>query len=125
VVRRPADATVAKVVGYDNVIPVETDRTGEVLIGGAPSGLPAVTPGAGTLAASGAAIRITPPGCGPLQAAVERVSPGPGRWELILSAGETLRAHLPLDEPPPHAGERVAVHVDPAHATLIAGRHVR
>jgi hypothetical protein len=42
------------------------------------------------------------PWSGPGQ--VERVSPGPGRWELILSAGETLRAHLPLDEPPPRSG---------------------
>jgi ABC-type sulfate/molybdate transport systems ATPase subunit len=125
VVQRPADATVAKLVGYDNVIPVETDRTGRVLIGGAPCGLPADTPGAGTLAAWGAAIRITQPGRGPLQATVERVSPGPGRWELILAAGETLRAHLPLDEPPPQAGERVGVHVDPAHATLIAGHYAR
>jgi len=90
-----------------------------------PSGLPADTPGIGTLAASGAAIRITRGGSGPLQATVEHVSPGPGRWELILSAGETLRAHLPLYEPPPQAGERVAVHVDPAHAALIAGHHAR
>jgi ABC-type sulfate/molybdate transport systems ATPase subunit len=125
VVRRPADAMVAKLVGYHNVIPVETDRTGRVLIGGAPCGLPADTPGAGTLAAWGAAIRITPPGRGPLQATVELVSPGPGRWELILSAGETLRAHLPLDDQPPQAGERVAVHVDPAHATLIAAHNAR
>jgi ABC-type sulfate/molybdate transport systems ATPase subunit len=121
VVRLPADATVAKLVGYDNVIPVETDPTGGVLIGGAPCGLSADKPGAGTLAAWGTAIRITRSGLGPLDATVDRVSPGPGRWELILSAGETLRAHLPLDEPPPQAGERVAVHVDPAHATLIAG----
>jgi ABC-type sulfate/molybdate transport systems ATPase subunit len=125
VVRRPADATVAKLVGYDNVIPVETDRTGRVLIGGAPCGLPAPAPGAGTLAAWGAAIRITAPGCGPLHARVERVSPGPGHWELVLSAGETLRAHLPLDEPPPPEGDRVAVRIDPAHATLIAGQHAR
>lgn len=120
VVRRPADATVAKLVGYDNVIPVETDASGRVLIGGTPCGLAAIhRPGAGTLAAWGAAIRITRPGCGPLDATVERVSPGAGRWEVVLSAGETLRAHLPLDEPPPQAGERVAVRVDPAHATLI------
>ena len=122
VVQLPADATVAKLVGYDNVIPVEKDRTGRVLIGGAPCGLPALTPGVSTLAAWGVALRITPPGGGPLQATVERVSPGPGRWELILSAGETLRAHLPLDQPPPQAGELVTVHIDPAHATLIAAR---
>jgi hypothetical protein len=71
----------------------------------------------------GAAIRITPPGRGPVQATVERVSPG--RWELILSAGETLRDISPSTSHPHGAGERVALHVDPAHATLIAGHHAR
>ena len=121
VVQQPADATVAKLVGYDNVIPVETDTTGQLLIAGAPCGLPARhPPGACTLAAWGAAIRITPPGRGPLDATVERVSPGPGRWEVILSAGETLRAHLPLDETPPQAGERVALQLEPSQATVIS-----
>jgi ABC-type sulfate/molybdate transport systems ATPase subunit len=124
VVQRPADATVAKLVGYDNVLPVEIDRTGQVLIAGVPCGLTTRDPpGAGTLAAWGAAIRIAPRGGGgPLEATVERVSPGPGRWEVILAAGATLRAHLPLDDVPLQAGELVAVHVDPAHATVIAAR---
>jgi hypothetical protein len=120
VVRRPADATVAKLVGYDNVIRVETDQAGEVLIGGVRCGLPAHhPPGAGTLATWGAAIRVAPPGRGPLEATVQRVSPGPGRWEVVLSAGETLRAHLPLDDVPPQANELVSVTIDPAHATVI------
>jgi ABC-type sulfate/molybdate transport systems ATPase subunit len=122
IVQRPADATVAKLVGYDNVIPVETDPKGRVLIAGKPCGLPAAHPGAGTLAAWGTAIRIARLGCAPLGATVQRVSPGPGRWEVTLSAGETLRAHLPLDEQPPHPGHRLSVRVDPAQATLIARR---
>jgi ABC-type sulfate/molybdate transport systems ATPase subunit len=123
VVQRPADATVAKLVGYDNVIPVETDPTGQPLIAGARCGLPANhPPGPGTLAAWGTAIHITPPGRGALEATVERVSPGPGHWEIILSAGETLRAHLPLDDQPPKTGELVSVHVNPAHATLVTPR---
>jgi ABC-type sulfate/molybdate transport systems ATPase subunit len=120
VVRRPADATVAKLVGYDNVIPVEADSTGQVLIAGQPCGLPAVKrPGRGTLAAWGAAIRIDRADRCPLHATVERVSPGQGRWELTLSAGQTLRAHLPLDDPPPNTGDRVSVQVDSAHAVFI------
>jgi ABC-type sulfate/molybdate transport systems ATPase subunit len=120
VVRRPADATVAKLVGYDNVVRVEIDRSGRVLIAGLPCGLPAHhPPGAGTLATWGAAIRIAPPGRGPLEATVQRVSPGPGRWEVVLAAGETLRAHLPLDDVPPEADELVSVTIDPAHATVI------
>ena len=123
VVRQPADATVARLVGYDNVIPVETDPTGHVLIAGVRCGLPAHHPcRPGTLATWGAAIRIAPPGHWPLTARVERVSPGPGRWEVVLVAGETLRAHLPLEDVPPNPGEPVSVTIDPAHATVIRQR---
>jgi ABC-type sulfate/molybdate transport systems ATPase subunit len=118
-VRRPADATVAKLVGYDNVIPVETDKGGQVFIAGVRCGLAAHPSRRATLAAWGAAIRMGPPGGGPLKARVERVSPGPGRWEVVLVAGETLRAHLPLDSAPPRTSEVVSVTVDPAHATVI------
>ena len=119
VVQRPADATVAKLVGYDNVIPVEIDATEGVLIAGKPCGVPAAHHGAGTLAAWGTAVRIDRAGSGALDATVERVSPAPGRWEVTLSAGETLRAHLPLDTQPPQPGDRVGVRVDPAQATFI------
>jgi ABC-type sulfate/molybdate transport systems ATPase subunit len=119
VIRRPADATVAKLIGYDNTIPVQTDQAGQVLIAGARSGLTAHPPGPATLATWGAAIRIAPAGHGPLPATVERVSPAPGRWEVVLAAGETLRAHLPLTEPPPKAGELVSLNIDPARATII------
>ena len=40
VVQQPADATVAKLVGYDNVIPVEIDASEGVLIAGKPCGVP-------------------------------------------------------------------------------------
>jgi ABC-type sulfate/molybdate transport systems ATPase subunit len=118
-VRRPADATVAKLVGYDNVIPVETDKAGQVFIAGVRCGLAAHPSRRATLAAWGAAIGMGPPGRGPLKATVERVSPGPGRWEVVLVAGETLRAHLPLDSAPPRTNEVVSVTIDPAHATVI------
>ena len=120
VVQGPVDATVAKLVGYDNVLPVSIDASGHVLIAGTPCGLASTAcPGPATLAAWGAAIRIVLPDTGPLRGTVERVSPGPGRWDVILAAGETLRAHLPLDEDPPRPGEAVAVRIDSAHATII------
>jgi ABC-type sulfate/molybdate transport systems ATPase subunit len=126
VVRRPADATVARLVGYDNVIPVDIDRAGQVLVAGVGCGLAARHPaGAGTLAAWAGAIRIAPRGRGPLEAKVERVSPGPGRWEVVLAAGQTLRAYLPLDEVPPPPGEGVSVSIDPTHTTVISDAAVR
>lgn len=123
VVQRPADATVAKLVGYENVLPVQVDQSAQVLIGGAPCGVATTAgPGRATLAAWGTAIRVLPPDTAPLRATVERVSQGPGRWDVTLTAGETLHAHLPLDRRPPGVSECVGVQVDWAHATLIA-RH--
>jgi ABC-type sulfate/molybdate transport systems ATPase subunit len=119
-IQRPADATVSRLIGYENVLSVEVDDSGQVLIGDCPSGLSqSARPGRATLAAWASAIRIGEPGAGRLGAKVERVSPGPGRWEVFLTAAETLHAHLPLDERPPPVGEYVGVHIDPEHATLI------
>jgi ABC-type sulfate/molybdate transport systems ATPase subunit len=123
VVQQPADATVARLVGYENVLPAEVDESGQVLIGGAPCGLTArITPGPATLATWATAIRIVPADAAPLRATVERVAQGPGRWELILTAAaHTLHVHVPLDHLPPRVSESVGVHVDRAHATVLAG----
>jgi ABC-type sulfate/molybdate transport systems ATPase subunit len=121
VVQQPADGTVARLLGYENVLQVHIDASGRVLIDGAPCGLAAtIDAGPATLAAWGTAIRVVPPDATPLRATVERVSQGPGRWDVILAAAHTLHAHLPLDQTPPRANERVGVHVDSAHATVIA-----
>jgi ABC-type sulfate/molybdate transport systems ATPase subunit len=121
VLRRPADPIVATLLGYDNVLTVEVDRDGQVLIGGARCGITSsLDPGPATLAAWAAALRIRQPGAAPLHATVERVAQGPGRWQLTLATSQTLRTHLPLDETPPGVGESVGVEVDPAHASVIA-----
>ena len=123
VVQRPADATVAKLVGYDNVLAVSIDQSGQVLVAGRPCGLrTAPDPRPATLAAWGAAVHIGRVGEAPLPAMVERVAPGPGRWDVTLMAGEPLRAHLGLDESPPRAGEAVTLRIDPPHATVIDDR---
>jgi ABC-type sulfate/molybdate transport systems ATPase subunit len=121
VIQQPATATVAKLLAYDNVLPVEIDQAAQVLINGAPCGISTTHhPGPATLAAWAAALRIMPPGATPLRATVERVAQGPGRWELILTASQTIHVHVPLDQTPPRAGACVSVRVDPAHATVIA-----
>ena len=77
-----------------------------MLIDGAPCGVAAATaPGSATLAAWATAIRIIAPDGAPLRATVERVSQGPGRWEVTLAGGETLRAPLPFDRRPPRPGD--------------------
>ena len=119
-IQQPANATVARLIGYDNVLSVAVDQEAQVLISGVPSGITSsLAPGLATLAVWASAIHLGEPDTGPLRATVERVLPGPGRWELILSAGETLQAHLPLDQSPPRAGDRVGVQIASQHATLI------
>jgi ABC-type sulfate/molybdate transport systems ATPase subunit len=121
VVRRPATATVARLVGYDNVIPAEIDRHGEVLIAGKPCGLRETrSPGPVTVAAWGAAVQLMPSESAALEALVERVSPGAGRWDVALAGEAPLRAHLPLDQAPPRPGDRVGMRLDSALATLIS-----
>ena len=120
-IRRPADATVARLVGYDNVVAVEVDANGEVLIGGRACGLrePGMA-GSATLAAWASAVELMAPGAAPLEAKVEHVSPGAGRWDVTLACAESLRTQLPLDQSPPQPGDRLAVRIRPELATLIA-----
>ena len=121
VVQQPADGTVARLVGYENVFPVHVDASAQVLVDGAPCGITATTdPGPATLAAWGTAISIVPVDDAPLRATVERISHGPGRWEVMLTGAQTLHAHLALDQRPPAAGECVGVRIDSTHAVVIA-----
>jgi ABC-type sulfate/molybdate transport systems ATPase subunit len=118
--REPADATVARVVGYENLLEAEIGPAGVVAVGGRPTDLRAVGSGPAVVAAWAAGVEIRPAGRAGIPATVERVYPGPGRWEIALSAPMPLRAHLPLGASPPRAGERVAVVLDSGLATVVA-----
>jgi ABC-type sulfate/molybdate transport systems ATPase subunit len=119
-VSHPADAAVARLIGYENVIDVSIDDDGNVLAAGRPTGLTA-SPGrrAATLAIWATAVRVRARHDAPLRATVERVSTGPGRHELTLDAGIALHAHLPLTVPPPHLATEVSVELDPELAVLL------
>ena len=119
-VTHPADAAVAWLVGYENVIDVRVDDDGHVLASGHPTGLIA-PPGrrpAG-LALWATAIQLREPEAGGLPATVTDVRPGPGRHDLILDAGLALRAHLALAAPPPDLGTRVSLQIDPSLTALL------
>jgi ABC-type sulfate/molybdate transport systems ATPase subunit len=119
--REPRDATVARLVGYENVVGAQVDAEGRVLLAGSPCGLTSDRPpGPIVVAAWATGVRLGPPAQGSLEATVEQVAAGPGRWEVVLAGEEALRAHLPLSEPPPAAGDRVAVALDPEMATLVS-----
>jgi ABC-type sulfate/molybdate transport systems ATPase subunit len=116
----PADADVARLIGYENVIDVRIDDGGNVLIAGRRSGLTA-PPGnrSATLAIWASAVHVRGPLERPLTATVDRVATGPGRYELTLHAGLTIRAHLPLTTPPPDPGTEVTVELDRTLGALV------
>jgi ABC-type sulfate/molybdate transport systems ATPase subunit len=123
VLGQPADGTVAHLLGYENVIPVQVYESGQVLVDGAPCGVSATTnPGPATLATWGTAVRLGPAEGAPMGAVVTRISPGAGRWEVTLDAGETLIAHLAMDQPTPAVGDQVGVLIDESHAVVIPDR---
>jgi ABC-type sulfate/molybdate transport systems ATPase subunit len=118
--REPSDATVARLVGYENVVAGHVDGAGRVLLAGMPCGLTSDRPpGQVTVAVWASAVRLGPPGRGSLEATVEQVAAGPGRWEVALAGEEPLRAHLPLSESPPSAAERCEITLDPEMAALV------
>jgi ABC-type sulfate/molybdate transport systems ATPase subunit len=122
-VTHPADAAVARLVGYENVIDVHVDDNGVILAAGHPTGLvapPGRRPGA--LAIWATAMRLRDPSQDGLPATVSRVTTGPGRHELSLDAGFALRAHLPLGRPPPLPGTKVSVELDRTLAALVDSR---
>jgi ABC-type sulfate/molybdate transport systems ATPase subunit len=119
-VSHPADAAVARLIGFENVIDVHIDDDGNVLAAGRPTGLTA-PPGrrSATLAIWAAAVGVRTRHDGALAATVDRVTTGPGRHELALDAGMALHAHLPLATPPPDPGSEVSVELDPTRAAVL------
>ena len=119
-VTRPADAAVARLVGYENVIDVDIDDDGNVLAAGHPTGLTA-PPGrrSAGLAIWATAIHVRDPRDGGLPATVARVTTGPGRHELTLDAGLALHAHVPLTQPTPDRGAEVSLDIDPTLTALL------
>ena len=123
VVRHPTDGTVARLVGYENVIAVEIDPSGQVRVAGAHCGVSATTArGPATLATWGTAVRLTPVDGAPLVATVKRTSPGAGYWEVILDAGDTFTAHVALEQAVPRIGDQVGIVIDESHAVVIPER---
>ena len=99
VVQRPPTRPSRSWSATTTCCPSASTASGDVLIGGTPCGLPRPPLPARPRSPRGGRRSVSsPPDSGPLRATVKRVSPGPGRWDVTLAAGETLRAHLPLDE---------------------------
>ncbi|MDQ3104130.1 MAG: ABC transporter ATP-binding protein [Actinomycetota bacterium] len=110
VFQAPADLRVARIVGYQNLLPVEIDPDGVVRLHGQP--LATVSSRAGgpaTLAVWASGVEVGPPGPDAVVATVDAVTPGPGRWEVALDCGPRIVAYVRSDQPPPRRGEQLSL----------------
>ena len=119
--RRPADASVAALVGYDNLVPASVEADGRVRVGSAPSGLRS-SRGAGpaTVAVFANGIRLsseTGPG---LPVRVIRVRPDRGRLAVtVVTEVGPLLVHVGVDEPAPEPGRSMRAELDPLLSAVL------
>ena len=116
----PADERVARIVGYQNLVPIEVRGDGMVHLGGQDLGVTTdQPPGPATLAVWATGIDLAPPGPEDRSARVRSVVPGPGRFEVVVDCGPRLVVHLRADAQPPRPGDRVAVRVHPGLSAIV------
>ena len=112
--RCPADASVAALVGYDNLVDASVQVDGAVCIGAAPTGLTCRRdPGPVTVAAFANGVQIAGGRDTGLSMRVTRVTPGAGHWDVALDGPVSLVAHVSTSAPAPVVGETVTVSLDP------------
>lgn len=125
ILRAPRDATVARLLGFENVLPVDVHTDGSVrFCGHVLLTRPGAAPGPAQLAVWAAGLTLTRAAVGDQCARalrVARVRPGMGRWELCLAgaAGGTAVIHLLPGSTPPQVDEPVAVTAHPSAAVLL------
>jgi ABC-type sulfate/molybdate transport systems ATPase subunit len=117
--REPCEVTVARLVGYQNVLHAVVDERGDIRVG------PAVVlhgwpgpPGSAVLAVWAGGLQLGPGEPGGFFRVTE-VGPGPGHWRVELRGAAALTAHVPWEQLPPAVGEEVTVTVRPSAAALV------
>ena len=117
---RPADASVAALVGYDNLVDATVRPDGSVLVGGAPTGLVHRGPvGAATVAVFACGVRLVDADRTGLPVRVTRVTPGPGYRVVALEGAVSLLAHLPIGCPAPLPGDTARVVFESALSAVL------
>jgi ABC-type sulfate/molybdate transport systems ATPase subunit len=118
VLRAPADAAVARLLGYHNLLPATVDAQGHVCVLGRPTAITTQRPaGPATLAIWANGITI-----GPDQpevwATVSTITSAAGEWRITLTAGHTITVHQGWDQTPPSVGDQVGLRFDPRLAAV-------
>lgn len=118
--RWPADASVAAVVGYDNIVDAFVDPDGSVLVGQAPTGLTSSGPaGPTTVAVFANGVRLVGDDTPGLSVRISRVTPGPGHRAVALDGAVSLLAQVPIDAPATLTGDFARVVLDPALSAVL------
>jgi ABC-type sulfate/molybdate transport systems ATPase subunit len=116
----PATATVARLVGYENVLAAERTTTAAIQINGRPVGIHSPgPPGPTHLAAWASAIRLVPTDDTPVAGIITSARLAPGHWEIVLDIGQPVIAHCDLGQRPPALRTRVGVRFEPSRTTVI------
>jgi ABC-type sulfate/molybdate transport systems ATPase subunit len=121
--RAPADASVAALVGYDNLVDAVVEPDGRVCVEGLPTGLSSEGPaGFATVAVFANGVRVAGREQAGLRVRVTRVTPGPGH--RVVSLGGSARAvplvaHVPLRQTAPAVGDEVVVTFDPLLSAVL------
>ena len=118
--RRPADVSVAALVGYDNFVDAFVEQDGTVLAGGAPTGLTCSDrSGPATVAVFANGVRLLGRDKPGLPVRIGRVSPSRGHQAVAVDGAVSLLAHVRIDAPTPVTGDSARVVFDPALSAVL------
>jgi ABC-type Fe3+/spermidine/putrescine transport system ATPase subunit len=119
----PATATVARLVGYDNVIEAERTTRGAIHLGGFPVGLRSPGPaGRVWLAVWASGTRLVSPDAPAAHGVVTDARLAPGHWEVLVDIGQPVVASGELGTPPPAPGTQIGVSLEPSQTAVIGSR---
>ncbi|MGH3458560.1 ABC transporter ATP-binding protein [Aeromicrobium sp.] len=118
--RFPADASVAALVGYENLIDAYVETDGSVLVGQAQTGLThRELSGPVVVAVFANGVRIADADAPGLPVRIARVTPGPGHRAVALEGGVSLLARMPINGSSLSVGDDVKVDFDPALTAVL------
>jgi ABC-type Fe3+/spermidine/putrescine transport system ATPase subunit len=118
--RRPADASVAALVGYDNLVDAYVAPDGSILVANAPTGLSDSTEsGPAVVAVFANGVRLLPDAAPGLPVRVTRVRPDRGHIAVTMDGAASLLAHVPVDAQPPAPGDHLRAVFDPALSAVL------
>jgi ABC-type sulfate/molybdate transport systems ATPase subunit len=118
--RFPADAGVAALVGYENLVDGYVETDGTVLVGQVRTGLTNDELGGPVVIAVFAnGVRIVGPDAPGLPVRITRVTPGPGHRAVALEGSVSLLARMPINGSSLSIGDDVKVDFDPALTAVL------